>query len=459
MDTAVGTHNHHRIGVPAREESRGPEPTRAPNSRVHTRCKSGGRNPTMAHADEIQQKVAKLPIVEIPVSQIKSDNENPNQMGEELFEGLVQHIKENGIINPIIITEEMLLADGEHRLKAAKRLGMQTIPARIIPNDERLRRLLRQTMNKLKGTHDVALDAEEYKKLIELDGIVPLANYLGEDCGDLLKVLDDVILPQKNDPDDYDLDSAVEEIETPITKPGDVIKMGDHILICGDCTDPAVWAKIADGDRFSMMMTDPPYNCAIEGVGKNHKKITIKNDNISDTEFEALLSGFMRMVMEYVVGAQYIFMSSEQWPRIHRIFVESGGHWSTTIIWVKSHFCMSRRDFHPKYEPILYGWNSAGSRHPVASRRETDVWNVDKINRHESHPTMKPVTLYRKAILLSSKPLDTVVDPFGGSGSCVIACEQTHRRCRTIELDPVYCDVIVKRWEEFTGRKAERITE
>lgn len=431
----------------------------------------------MTDNTELLDRVAKLPIVDIPVDSVKADGKNPNRMSDSLFDGLVKHIRDNGIINPIIVTEDMLLADGEHRLRAAKELGMTTIPARVIPNDEKLRLTLRQTMNKLKGTHDAALDAAEYKALIDLDGLVPLANYLGEDCGDLLKVLDAAIGTADANPDDYDLDTALGQIAEPITQPGDMIRMGDHVLVCGDSTDPGIWATLAAGEPFAMMMTDPPYNCAVEGIGEHRQKLTIKNDNLDAAAFRDLLLKFLQLAMQHVSGAQYIFMSSEEWPVLHETFQEAGGRWSTTIIWVKTHFVLSRRDYHPQYEPllvgtvkslrerkgakasatpILYGWKRTGTRQHYDSRTETDVWVAEKPSRNEQHPTMKPVTLYRKAILLSSKPLDTVIDPFGGSGSCVIACEQTHRKCRTIELDPVYCDVIVKRWEEFTGKIAER---
>jgi len=382
-------------------------------------------------------KLADLPVEDIPIEQIRCDGENPNKMTDEQYAGLISHIKKYGIINAIIITESGLLADGEHRLRAAKELGYPTIKARKIPDNEAERRIIRQTMNKIRGKHDAALDAREYQKLIDLDAIIPLSDYLGEDPGQLLQVLDKVALIEKKDPDDFDLDAII---------------------------------------PLSMMMTDPPYNCNIKGKG-NGKELTIKNDNLTQEQFRTLISGFLQQAMQHVAGAQYIFMSSEEWPTLHTAFEEAGGRWSTTIIWVKSHFCLSRKDMHPQYEPllvgtvketldpqmkttaqpILYGWKKGSHRQWYDTRTETDVWVAAKPGRNEVHPTMKPVTLYRKAILLSTKPLDTVADPFCGSGSAVIACEQTHRKCRAIELDPVYCDVIKKRWEQFTGRKSEII--
>lgn len=430
--------------------------------------------------EKIIQKLSEIPIQEIEVARIRSDGKNPNRMREEQFRGLVQHIRDNGILNPVIVTESMLLADGEHRVKAAKELGLATVPGRIIPDDDRLRRLLRQAMNKIHGTHDEALDAEEFKALIDEDGIVELAAYLGEDSGDLLKVLDKAAsVTTEDNPDDYDLEKAVTEAEkAPVTKPGDKIRLGDHILICGDATDSAAWERLfEDGTAPEMMITDPPYNVAY--VGKTKDALTIKNDKMDENHFKQFLTDFFKQAMNRVKGAQYIFMSSSEWPTIHAAFTDAGGYWSTTIIWVKHHFAMGRKDYQTQHEPlyvgtalkelskkkgaktsgqpILYGWKKGGTRKHYDTRTETDVWVADKPCRNELHPTMKPVTLYRKAILMSSRPLDIIVDPFCGSGSAIIAAEQTHRHARAIELDPVYCDVIIKRWEEFTGRKAERL--
>lgn len=426
--------------------------------------------------DQLTRKLSQIPVQHIPVKDIRTDGRNPNRMNDELYQGLVQHIKDNGILNPVIITEDMLLADGEHRLRAAKDIGLQTIPARIIPNDERLRRLIRQTMNKLRGQHDQDLDAEEYRALINLEGINQLATYLGEDIGDLLKILDKAAAPKQDNPDDYDLEQALQQAEEPVTKPGDKIIMGDHILICGDATDPETWTRLLDGEEAEIMITDPPYNVAY--TGKTAKQLTISNDTMPREKFRQFLQDFFTCAMQHVKGAQYIFMSSSEWPTLHAAFEEAGGYWSTTIIWVKTHFTLSRKDYHPQFEPILvgvtkelqkrkaakasaqpiiYGWKKGSTRLHYDTRTESDVWVAEKPSRNEQHPTMKPVTLYRKAILLSCRPLDIVVDPFCGSGSCVIACEQTHRKARVLELDPVYCDVIVNRWEEFTGKKAERI--
>lgn len=442
-----------------------------------TNAKTSFMQTLSADEETILKKLSETPEELVLVTAIKSDGENPNRMSDEAFAGLVNHIRTYGILNAIIITQDGLLADGEHRLKAAKELGHTFIKARRLPtNDEAERRLLRQTMNKIKGQHDPTLDAKEFEALIDLNAITDLAGYLGEDPGELLHVLDKTPVPESKGPDDFDLDAALQSISEPKTKPGDIIRMGEHILICGDCTNLGVWETLSQGEHFAMMKTDPPYNCNIRGKGEG-KELTIKNDDLTVEQFRELLNGFLQNAMKYVGGAQYIYMSSEEWPTLHKAFEAAGGKWSTTIIWVKGHFSLSRKDMHPQYEPllvgsvketlrpememtaqpILYGWGKGNKRQWHGNRTETDVWVASKPNRNAVHPTMKPVTLYRKAILFSSSPLETVVDPFCGSGSAVIACEQTHRKCRAIELDPVYCDVIRLRWEEFTGRKSEVI--
>lgn len=420
----------------------------------------------------LARKISEIPITDIEVAAIKSDGLNPNQMSEEQFGGLVRHIQDNGILNPIIVTESMVLADGEHRVKAAKKLGMQTVPGRIIPDDDRLRRILRQTMNKIRGKHDQALDAAEFEVLIDSDGINDLAAYLGEDAGDLLKILDKAT--KKESLDDYDVDAAVEEIQQPITHTGDIYVMGNHRLICGDSTDPEVWDKLLSGERPEMMITDPPYN--VDYTGATADKLKIQNDKMNEHDFYSFLLNFCKIAMERINGAQYIFMACAEWPTIHRAFIDAGGHRGGTIVWVKQHFTLGHSDYQNMHEPIylgqsiksmagkkssgqpiIYGWKRGGQRLHYDNRTESDIWITPKPNRSEIHPTMKPVTLYRKAILFSSRPTDIIFDGFSGSGTAFIAAEQTHRRCRGIELDPKYCDVIVKRWEEFTGRKAERI--
>lgn len=245
--------------------------------------------------------------------------------------------------------------------------------------------------------------------------------------------------------------------DEPRTKLGDVWAMGDHVLVCGDCTDPIAVFGALQSEPADMLWTDPPWNVAYEGKTKDKK--TILNDNLG-SEFGTFVEKFaatfaMALRPGHVV---YVAMGSSEWPVLDAHLRNAGFHWSSTIIWAKDALVISRKDYHPQYEPIWYGWLSgAPRRYEVADRSQSDLWQIDRPKRSDEHPTMKPVALVARAIQNSSAPGDLVFDPFGGSGTTLIACEQTRRRCATIELDPAYCDVIVARWEKLTGQQARNI--
>lgn len=425
----------------------------------------------------------------VDVQDIRTDGQNPNQMSKEKYLALLEHIREFGIINPILTTTALLVADGEHRLKAARDLKIPQVKVKRLDITEEERRILRQTMNKLRGTHDPLLDAAEFNFLLEADRMQDLGRLLGEDPADLLRVLDQKE-GTKPDDDEFDPDAVLESIDEPTTRPGDVWRLGTHTLVCGDATDPETWLALlqaAGTTQAEMMLTDPPYNVDYGGTSSTDESRrrakdlppkfsarTILNDKMGKTEFQAFLQAFFENAMQHVRGAQYVFMSSQEWPRIHQAFEEAGGHWSSTIVWVKDSFVISRKDYHPQHEPIfkgrrgktkktkgepiLYGWKEGTPHYTAGSRTETDVWVTERPTRSPLHPMMKPLPLLRKAILNSSKPTQVVAEPFAGSGSTLIACEQTKRRCVAMELDPKYCDVIRIRWERFTGKVGERLT-
>jgi len=219
-----------------------------------------------------------------------------------------------------------------------------------------------------------------------------------------------------------------------------------------------------------MTFTDPPYNVDYGNsmkdnlIGKKNSKTgkeyknasgqrTILNDNLGD-DFPKFLFDCCSNILTLTKGACYICMSSSELHTLQRSFIEAGGKWSTFIIWAKNHFTLGRSDYQRQYEPILYGWREKNDHYWCGDRNQSDVWYFNKPNKSELHPTMKPVELVKKAILNSSKTDDIILDPFGGSGSTLIAAEQLKRRCRMIELDPKYVDVIIKRWQNLTGKKA-----
>lgn len=254
-----------------------------------------------------------------------------------------------------------------------------------------------------------------------------------------------------------DEDAVPEAPETPIAKPGDLWRLGNHLLLCGDSTVLANVERVLDGALADMVFTDPPYNVDYGNGGraKIRKSVKdIKNDDLGG-DFHQFLYDSCVNLLTVCKGAVYICISSYELPTLQTAFAKADGHLSTFIIWAKNHFAVGLSDYQRQYEPMLYGWKKGADHYWCGARNQGDVWFVNKTAKNDLHPTMKPVELVERAIGNSSKTRDIVLDCFGGSGTTLIACEKLNRQCRMIELDPKYVDVIVKRWEEFTGRKAE----
>jgi DNA modification methylase len=244
----------------------------------------------------------------------------------------------------------------------------------------------------------------------------------------------------------------------PISRPGDVWELGNHRLVCGDATDPASYEALMADAQADMVFTDPPYNVDYANSAKDKmrgKDRPILNDNLGDGFYDFLLAA-LTPTLARCAGGTYIAMSSSELDTLQQAFRAAGGKWSTFIIWAKNTFTLGRADYQRQYEPILYGWPEGQNRHWCGDRDQGDVWNIKKPQKNDLHPTMKPVELVERAIRNSSRPGDTVLDPFGGSGTTLIAAERSGRHARLIELDPKYVDVIVRRWQDYTGQQAHR---
>lgn len=250
-----------------------------------------------------------------------------------------------------------------------------------------------------------------------------------------------------------DEDEVPETPIVPVSRAGDIWVLGAHRLLCADSTESQSFTTLMAGAKADMVFTDPPYNVNYRAAHQPDQHIA--NDNLGD-EFGHFLQQACVNLLEVTDGAVYICMSSSELHTLHRAFTEAGGHWSTFVIWAKSNFTLGRSDYQRQYEPILYGWKRGGAHHWCGDRNQGDVWFVDKPLRNDLHPTMKPVELIERAIHNSSPCGGIVLDPFGGSGSTLIACEKLGRRARILELDPKYVDVTVRRWQEFTGKQAVR---
>ena len=241
----------------------------------------------------------------------------------------------------------------------------------------------------------------------------------------------------------------------PVSRPGDLWICGEHRVLCGDATVLADVEKVLAGELADMCFTDPPYGVNYANSAKDKqrgKHRPILNDHPGEG-FEAMLRAASANILSVTKGAIYVCMSSSELDTLQRAFREAGGKWSTFVIWAKHTFTLGRSDYQRQYEPILYGWKDGTDHFWCGARDQGDVWFFDKPSRNDLHPTMKPVALVERAIRNSSKSRDIVLDPFGGSGTTMIAAERTGRRARLVELDPKYVDVVVQRWQSFAGAR------
>lgn len=267
------------------------------------------------------------------------------------------------------------------------------------------------------------------------------------------------------------------------TRLGDLYELGEHRLFCGDATNPNHFDALMGSQEAEMVFTDPPYNVdytgGMGGDGKQHRRTKILNDKMSANDFYNFLFGVCKNLLNHTKGAFYVAMSSSELHTLHRAFTENGGHWQTYIIWAKHSFTLSRSDYQHQFEPIMYGLTEAEAkaveeapegqydgtpimygwnRHQwYGGRKQGDVWLIERPSKSPHHPTEKPVTLCAKAIRNSSQRGQIVLDAFGGSGSTLIAAHQLQRKCFMMELSPAYCDVIIRRWEHLSGKKAKKL--
>jgi len=269
--------------------------------------------------------------------------------------------------------------------------------------------------------------------------------------------LDELMLDPEETFGDTDEDAVPEVEEQAVSCLGDVWILGQHRLLCGDSTQLEAVETVLAGGLADMVFTDPPYNVNYGATmkdklrGTSHRKIA--NDNLGEG-FEKFLYDACVNMLAVAKGALYICMSSSELHTLRKAFFEAGGHWSTFVVWAKNTFTMGHADYQRQSEHILYGWKEGAAHFWCGARDQGDIWFINKPHVNDLHPTMKPVELVERAVRNSSKSRDTVLDPFGGSGTTLIACEKAGRQARLIELDPRYCDTIIRRWQEFAGKAA-----
>jgi DNA modification methylase len=363
-------------------------------------------------------------------------------------------IREFGFNNPVLVDDRGVLIAGHGRLLAARRLGLSEVPViklgHLTETQARAFRIADNRITLNSGWDDELLSAE-LARLIEEGAAVNGLGFADDELARLLDGLND------GGDDGADGDDAVPEPPSdPASRPGDLWLLGDHRLLCGDAVVLDDVERALGGSRAAMCFTDSPYNVDYAGgpkADRQGKGRRIRNDALGD-DFGRFLHDACVNILTVTDGGVYMCMSSSELHTLHQAFVSAGGHWSTFVIWAKNAFTLGRADYQRQYEPILYGWKEGVRRHWCGARDQGDVWFVNKPAVNDLHPTMKPVELIERAVLNSSRDGDIVLDPFGGSGSTLVACEKQGRRARLIELDPKYCDVIVQRWQTLTGRSA-----
>jgi DNA modification methylase len=389
-----------------------------------------------------------------PVGKLIPYGRNPRK-NDHVIEQMAGAIQEFGFRIPIIAKSTGEVVDGHLRLKAALHLGLETVPV-VLADD--LTQMQIKAFRILANRSATWADWDEDLLRLELEELqlddfdLALTGFDDDEIAELLAG------EETTTEGNTDEDAAPEVPVAPVSKPGDVWIMGKHRLLCGDSTDAASFALLMAGEKATMVFTDPPYNVDYANSAKDKMRGTnrpILNDNLSDGFQDFLLNAF-KPTLAHCSGAIYVAMSSSELDTLQAAFRAAGGKWSTFIIWAKNTFTLGRSDYQRQYEPILYGWPEGATRHWCGDRDQGDVWNFNKPRVNDLHPTMKPVELVERAIRNSSRPGDIVLDPFGGSGTTLIAAEKSDRQARLIELDPKYVDVIVRRWQSYAGAQAVR---
>lgn len=360
-------------------------------------------------------------------------------------------IREFGFTNPVLIDDESGIVAGHGRVQAARALGMEQVPCiRLEGLTEAQRRAYVIADNRiaLNAGWDLDMLAVE---LDDLKGIDFDLDLLGFDVGEIDKIL---AMADATTEGETDIDDVPDVQVEAITQPGDVWLLGKHRVMCGDSTAVTAMDVLMGGALADMLLTDPPYNVAYEG--KTRDALRIENDAMGNDDFRAFLrDALVTADSALKPGAVfYIWHADSEGYNFRGACHDAGWQVRQCLIWAKSSLVMGRQDYHWKHEPCLYGWKDGAGHLWASDRKQTTVLEFERPSRNGEHPTMKPVALFEYQMLNNTKGGDIVLDSFGGSGTTLIAAEKNGRVARLMELDPKYVDVIVRRWQQFTGKRA-----
>lgn len=395
-----------------------------------------------------------LTIIYREIGTINPYSNNPRH-NDDAVEKVVDSINEFGFRNPIIIDANGTIIAGHTRYKAAIKLGFAEVPC-ITADDLTPEQVKAYRITDNKSAEYAQWDfealAQELEELQATGFNLALTSFGQEELDDILNGLEDGAGVE-----DDDFDEVIDPTEDAFTKLGDIWVIGGHRVMCGDSTQVGEVARLMDGAKADLAVTDPPYNVQYEG--KTADRLTIQNDNMENADFfEFLLSAHKNIYSNLKDGASiYVFHSDSEGHNFRRAFIEAGFKLAQCCIWVKNSMVMGRQDYQWQHEPVLYGWKPTAKHHWNADRCQTTLWNFDRPTRSLEHPTMKPIPLIAYPIQNSSRKRNLVLDLFGGSGTTLIACEKTGRTCYTMEIEPLYCDVIVRRFIKTTNNADIRL--
>jgi DNA modification methylase len=387
-----------------------------------------------------------------PVGQLIAYVKNPRIHSKTQIAQIKASIRSYGMINPILVDLQGNVIAGHGRILAGQQLGLTHLPVIVLDHlTEAEVRQLRIADNRIteNGRWDESLLSAELAAILEAQIDLTLLGFSELELKDLLAGLE-------TESGRIGDDEVPEPPPNLITRAGDEWIMGEHRIRCGDSTVIETVQQVLERSAADLIFVDLPYNVRYLGsprASAARASRPILNDDLGK-DFGKFLYDSCVVMLAVCGGAIYICMSSSELHTLHKAFTDAGGHWSTYVIWAKNTFTLGRSDLQRQWEPMLYGWKEGSTHYWSGARNVGDVWFVDKPHKNDLHPTMKPVELVEKAILLSSRKGDLVLDPFAGSGSTLIACHKNGRRARLIELDPHYVDVTISRWQSFTGEAA-----
>ena len=375
---------------------------------------------------------------------------NSRTHSDEQVAQIAASIKEWGFTNPILVDVDGEIIAGHGRLLAAQKLGLDEVPCVTAvgwSDAQKKAYVIADNKLALNAGWDNDMLSIEFAELKDMDFDLGLTGF---DADELAKLLQE---PEKEGLTDED--DVPEAPEQPVTVEGDVWILGNHRLMCGDSTSIDALEKLCEGQLVDMWLTDPPYNVAYEGKTKD--ALTIENDAMGNDEFRQFLrDSYSAADAVMKSGAVfYIWHADSEGYNFRGAAFDIGWQIRQCLIWKKQTMVMGRQDYHWKHEPCLYGWKDGAAHLWSTDRKQTTILEFDRPSRNAEHPTMKPVELFAYQMQNNTKGDDLVLDSFAGSGTTAIACEKFNRRARLMELDPVYCDVIVKRWQDFTGKTAK----